>query len=238
MKHRNTIQHMRIPDWRWRQISKALGEETPPADALLNKVYSVIRGTTQDLVVRYAVDLIENMTHRNSVTAYFLARATIPQISKGLSIPENVLELFALLCIDLTVFRNKLELRDYTQYYIENCCVDEMRRKEVQVGYTNGAIALDFSWSPEEASVTEKQVTKAALALSYTKMIIARDAPLLSPSCKEGLKWANFALKAAPVHTNIPDKNAEETDALAAIERHRAARKVQQLGVDPDQLLH
>jgi hypothetical protein len=229
---------MRIPDWRWRQVRKAFVDKVPPEDSFLNKVYSVMCGEKQDIIISYAVELIENPAHSNSIVAYFLSRAIIPQISRGLGIPENVLEIFAALCMDLSVFRNKLEIRDYTQYYIECCCVDETHRREVQVGYTNGAIALDFSWNPEEASVTEKQVTRAALALSYTKMIIARDAPLLSPVCKEGLKWANFALKAAPVHTNIPDKNAEETDALAAIERHRSAKKIQQLGVDPDQLIH
>lgn len=232
------IHYMRVPDMRWRQVCKAVEEEKPPKDAFLKRIYAVMCGDVQDPKIQYVIDLIENPGHRDSIVAYFFARAEIPRIANSLSIPEEILKIFEQLYIDLGVFRNKLEIRDYVKYYLKERCADKETQREVQVGYTNGAVALDFQWCPDTVNVSEKDVTRAALALSYSKMIIARDAPLLSAASKEGLRWAAFALKAAPIHSNMPDKDQDELDAFAAIEKHRNTRQLEDLGITSDQLVH
>lgn len=231
-----------IPDRKLRILNSALESETPPADPLLHTIYSVMKNIplsdpTIDITqIQQAIDLIGNDQHRYSLTAYFLSGASEKQIAASLHIPEYAVHIFGQLVINMSEFRNKLELRDYVRM-IEQTCPDEDARKEIQCGYLYGPVYLQLHWKHgnEAVDVKEKDITTALLLSSYEKGILAKNAPVNSVAAREGLKWQAHTLKILPVHNNLDEKEDLLEEAVLAIKRRQDQKKSE---INPADIMH
>jgi len=231
-----------IPDQAWRQVCEAIKKKTKPADPFLRKVYSVMKGKEEHQSVAEALDLIENISHRISVTAYFLSGADIEQISRSLLISPDTLTVFGKLCIDTSVFRNKLEWNDYVVSYVKHYCADNERlKKEVQCAVTIGPIALEKYWQRgnEKLAITDKDLTRKVLETALEKAVLAVGSSINSNESREALKWGRFAVSIAPVHNNMKDTQELEDGAWAVIEKRREAKRPQDTDIgEVDNILH
>ena len=101
------------PDWRWKALCVAVEGSVPPADALLRDVYNVITGESQHETILYVIELYQTLRSRDTLVAFFLSGADFPQILQGSGVDIDALRLFEQLYIDSSVFRNKMEWREY-----------------------------------------------------------------------------------------------------------------------------
>jgi hypothetical protein len=234
------------PDSQWKQLCAAVEKGKPPKDAFLKKLYTVIKNADDDgnLVptkdnekLIYVLQLIQNTKHRYSLIAYFISGATTEQIAEGLNIDPEVVDMFGSLIIDMTAFRNKLELRDYA-VYIEGVCPKEDLKKEIQCGYLYGPAYLNVVWQHGNEAITlrEKDVTKAMLLMGYEKVMLAKNSPVESPATREVLKWHSQVLKTIPVHNNIDESDDLMEDAIISIERRK--KELEEEQVDPSRIVH
>lgn len=234
------------PDSRWKQLCEAVEKGKPPKDPLLKKLYTVIKNADSDgnLVetkdnknLIYVLQLIQNPHHKYSLIAYFVSGATPEQIATGLDIDQEVVELFGMLIIDMTAFRNKLELRDYV-VYIEETCPEEDIKKEIQCGYLYGPAYLGVVWQHgnEVIKLREKDITKAMLLMGYEKVMLAKNSPLESSASREVLKWHAQMLKTIPVHGNIDESEEVMEEAIVSIERRK--KELEEERIDPERIVH
>ncbi len=234
------------PDSRWKQLCEAVEEERPPLDGLLEKLYTVIMNadskgnlveTPDNWRLIYVLQLINNPQHKYSLIAYFISGATVEQIANGLQIDKDVVTMFGSLVIDMSAFRNKLELKDYV-VHLEDTCPDDDVRTEIKCGYLYGPAYLGIVWQHgnESIQLREKDITKAMLLMGFEKGMLAKNAPLESSASREVLKWHSQLLKTIPVHNNIDESDDLMEEAIVSIERRKKEREDEI--IDPSRIIH
>ena len=220
-----------LPDRWWRQLKQAIDEKQAPLDPTLKKLYDVAGGITCDEMIQYALDLVEIAEDREVVTAFFLSGASISEISRSLRIPEDVLSLFSWLVIDMSEFRNKLEIRRYAEQYSRDASLKG--QKLVSLGIVQGPAALEYHYlhGRETLDVNREEVAKELLSQAYFNGRLARGNSLVSEHAKESLKWASSAAKALELVENLNISTNKDDDALEAVRKRVVTKTAEEAGI-------
>jgi hypothetical protein len=220
-----------LPDRWWRQLKKAIEERQAPLDPTLKKLYDVAVGITRDEMVQYAIDLIEVPEDREVLTAYFLSGATLVEISSSLRIPEDVLSLFSWLAIDMSEFRNKLEIRRYAEEFSQTASVKG--QKLISLGIVQGPAALEYHYlhGRETLDVKREEVAKELLSQAYFNGRLARGNSLVSEHAKESLKWTSAAAKALELVESLNISTNKDDDALEAVRKRVVTKTAEEAGI-------
>jgi hypothetical protein len=235
---------MRItPDQKWREVLRAVDGKAVPSDPFIKSVYNVMVGTTQDDTIQYAIDKIEEQRDRDSIVAYILSGASHEVIAESLwinSVP--VVDVFAKLYMDISVFRDKLEHLRYCEYYLENICPEDDERNQalIRQGISHGPKALElwFKRSGDDVSIAKEDITNAVLQMAFTNAIAAKDVSVTHPIAKESHRWVKTALDAISVRDEHNGLGDDELDAMLTIKKHLSAKSPQDAGITPEDIMH
>ncbi len=229
-----------FPDWRWRAVCSAVEVTEPPEDALLRDVYNVILGESKHETIMYVLELYHTHKSRDTLVAFFLSGAELPQIMQGTGVDADALRMFEQLFIDSTVFRNKMEWRAYAEYYVDQCCADENGQLQVKKGHLDGPITLMAHWAKgnEVITLTDQQILTQQALMAHTKALAARNAGITDIEAKEAYRWGQFAVNTAQRRSNLQDTADVEMDAIVAIQKRKATLEAEEAGLSLSEILH
>jgi hypothetical protein len=186
--------------------------------------------------VAYAADLYENADHRPVVDAFFLARTAMDEISRVLSIPPAVLEVYRYLFMDMSVFRNKLEVISYARDYEGSPYGKELVHTAVSVGPTY----LRWAYGDGGGELDTRFVIRKTMIDAYFRGLAHKGNALSSNTAKEALKWWSTAIRNAESLEKIdPHTTKEAVDELRmALEAKDDTLKPEQAPVPISDILH
>ena len=234
----------RDPDSRWKEVQQYADDGLPPEDPLLLRVYSVMVGDVVDDDVQYAIDKINEPQDRDAIVAYLLSGADPQTIADSLWISrKEVIEIFALLYMDLSTFRDKLEHLRFCEYYLAHVCDPEDHRNKalIQQGISHGPKALELWWkrAGDHVAVAREDITDAVLRMAFTNAMAAKDVSVTSPVAKEAHRWVRTAMDTLEVRDHDKGLDDDSLDALVAIDRQLESTKTpEEAGLNPEEILH
>jgi len=228
------------PDWRWLLLQEALEAGAPPADIFLRDVYSVMQGTLEHEVYQYVLEIYSTPPFRDTMVAWFLSGANTEQIIQGSDVHAEALAGFEKLFLDSSTFRNKMEWRAYAEYYVANCCHDEVGQKQVKMAALEGPIPLLSFWKKgnEIIRVTDEEILSQQAVMAHVKATAARNASITDPTAKEAFKWGQFAVNTAQRRNVLHEVSDVEVDAIVAIQKRKATVEAQELGLNIADIKH
>ena len=228
------------PDWRWVEVQSAIHNGTIPEDSFLRDIYNVIEGNIEHKLYKYVLSMYYTHRERDTLIAWFISGADLPQIMQGTGVTADALNIFEKLYIDPEAFRNKMEWRAYAEYYVSECCADETGEKQVKIGVLEGPIPLLYFWQRgnEVIRISDTEVLTQQTLLAYVKATAARNASITDPESKEALRWGQFAVSSAAKRNLLNDPADVEVDAIVAIQKRRATLEAQEAGLDIADIAH
>ena len=217
----------------------AVEKQSRPKDSQLAKVYDFLTGEKDDDRVEYVVSLLDSPMARDRIVAFFLSGATLPEISKSLWIPIEVLELFQWLYVNKDEFRHKLEIYQYAQEYMRNVCEEE-NEEWLKLGLEIGPLALIYKHlhGHENLPIDARMLTREMINQAFHLSMLARGNQITSSVAKEAYKWMGSASRMALSYDKLGLDDTAEDEALVAIERRKMTRTPEEAEVPPDTILH
>jgi len=188
----------------------------------------------------YVLELYTVPQFRDTMVAWFLSGATTEQIVQGSHVNMDALAAFEKLFVDSAAFRNKMEWRAYAEYYVANCCFNEIGEKQVKMGTLEGPIPLLSYWRQgnEIIKLSDEEIMSQQVMLAHVKALAARNASVTDPAAKEAFKWGQFAVAVAGRRNVLHAETDSEVDAIVAIQKRKATLAAQELGLDLADIKH
>lgn len=231
---------MRIPepDARWQAFLKALKDKKEPTDPLVLAVYNAHLGKTLSDVYDYVCDLARNPDDRDAVVAFFLSGATIDETSRSLKIPTEVLEIFGKLVIDISIFRNKLELLRYSHQYKRGAT--KRGADLIELGIVQGPYSLmhHFLHGHEELDIDPKMFARTMMQQAFYFGMLARGNSIKSSVTKESLRWLTTTASLMKDYDRILGDSHDSDEALLEIEKRKMTHTPLELGTSVEEFLH
>lgn len=233
--------HDCVPDRKWRQYCQLIESKKESRDPLLRKIDEVRKGTKKDPDIEYVLDLIENPSYRDEVTAFLMSGADLDMISTWIRVPIPVLELFCELCFDQAEFRNKLEWRAYAVKYANECALPEhadLIRSAILLGPSY--MMYHFQQGNEQVVLDPRDFAKSLIQQAFHLSRVAKGNPINSPATKESLRWLNAAAKLLTGYDKVigEDMDDDDNEALIAIEEVKISRTTEECGFTPETVMH
>lgn len=228
----------RSPDARWREFLKAIQSNTEPTDPVVLEAYNSRLQVVKNDDYEYACDLAQELEDRDVLVAFFLSGADPEEISNSLHIPIPVLEIFKKLVIDLSVFRNKLEMFRYAQHYRSSAT--EKGSQLVELGVVQGPFALlhHFLHGHEELPVDAKMYARAMMQQAFYFGMMSRGNTIKSSVTKESLRWLATTATLLKDYDRILGDSHDSDEALLEIEKRKMTQTPLELGTSVDEILH
>lgn len=188
----------------------------------------------------YVLELYTVRQFRDTMVAWFLSGANHTQIRQGSEVDLDAIAIFEKLYVDSTAFRNKMEWRAYAEYYVTNCCYDEMGEKQVKMGALEGPLPLLSFWRKgnEIILLTDEEIMSQQAMMAHVKALAARNASVTDPAAKEAFRWGQFAVAVAGRRNVLNDTTDAEVDAIVAIQKRKATVEAQEIGLDLADIKH
>lgn len=226
------------PDAKWQQFLVALKEKKAPTDPLVLAVYNTYLGKNNNALYSYACDLARIPDNRDVIVAFFLSGATVEETSHSLHIPTNVLEVFGKLVIDLSTFRNKLELLRYAQEYKRRAT--KKGAELVELGIVQGPFSLMhyFRHGHEEIPVDAKVYAREMMQQAFYFGMLSRGNSIKAPVTKEAWKWLSTTAGLIKDYDRLLGDSHDSDEALLEIEKKKMTQTPEEFGVNPKEFLH
>lgn len=229
------------PDWRWKKVVEATENKTPPLDPFLRHVYQVCIGELQDQALHHCIDTITTPEEKDTLVAYFLSGESTEKIASGLWMDYEKVRYFGQLMIDMSYFRDKLEIFRYADYYLNNVCTED-KKPYIRTAVDIGPEALHHlhQLGAEASAISADTFRSGALALAYHHMIKSRGQSITSPISNAALKYMTAGTKLIKVLDETKDEEITGwTTAKLAIEERRVEMTVDKLDLGPeDEVFH
>jgi hypothetical protein len=195
------------------------------------------QGTTVETAESYAYELYQNLEHRMVLDAFLLASCPYSLISETLGIGENVLEAYAQLFMDMSVFRNKLEIISYAKDYPGGPYAKEMIRTAVTVGYD---YLLWVYGNTDEDTVDSRFIVRKTMIDAFFRGRAHKGNSLTSPMAKEAKAWAAMAVSNAALIEKIDPRTtkAAVNELRIAIEGKDSTLPPDKAPVPAEEILH
>jgi hypothetical protein len=216
----------------------AIQSKKAPTDPITLNAYNSHFQTAKNDHYEYACDLAQELEDRDVLVAFFLSGADHEEISKSLRIPIPVLEIFEKLVIDLSVFRNKLEMFRYAQHYRSSAT--EKGSQLVELGVVQGPFALmhHFLHGHEELPVDAKMYARAMMQQAFYFGMLSRGNTIKSSVTKESLRWLSTTASLLKDYDRILGDSHDSDEALLEIEKRKMTQTPLELGTVVDEILH
>ena len=216
----------RQPDHRYRAVLSAVQEGTAPTEPQMAALYAVYDNATcpSDLV-QYAHDLHEDEEHRAILDAFLLTRCPLTEIVAVLEIDVPVIETYVFLYMDVTVFRNKLEIISFAAHYESSNYGKELVKTAVQVGPEY----LHWAYGKLSDAIDPRTIIRRTMQDSYFRGMAHKGNGLTTGVTKEAHKWWATAIKNAELTERMDPSTAKQ-----AIEELRIALGQRDETIGPD----
>jgi hypothetical protein len=230
----------RAPDYRWVDLIRSIKNKKRPSDAILQPVYDVIRGKMTDDVIDEALSLINKDFSRDVMVAFFLSGAMFKEIEDSIKVKRPVAELVKHLIMDMQVFRNKLELIEYIDYYC-NYLACSRGKRYIEIGVEGGPYDLAHFFHVGRETVVNfvpaDIMQRMILNMAHNSYTLRSDA---SPGAqKMMIDQTNATTKMVMAYDRVKhDDLSGSFDALAAIVNRRTATSIDDLPVTREELVH
>jgi hypothetical protein len=226
------------PDARWTAFLKALKDKKEPTDPIVLEAYNAHLGKVLNENYDYACDLARHPDDRDVLVAFFLSGAHREEIAKSLLIPDAVLQVFEQLVIDLSVFRNKLELLRYGQQYKRQAT--KRGAELVELGTVQGPFALVqyFRHGHEEIVVDPKVYAREMMQQAFYFGMLSRGNSIKSNVAKESLRWLAATSTLLKDYDRILGDSHDTDEALLEIEKRKMTYTPMELGTSVEEFLH
>lgn len=222
-------------------MKAAFISKTRPTDDYVGLVYDVCTGTVQNDNITYAIDLLTNDEHRDTLQAFFLCSASMEQVNRALEIPIPVLEHVKKLVMDTSQFRNRLERFAYARDIVDDPDRLTARGREyVRTGMSKGPDILSkhFHLGDEEVDLDPKKLVRYFVETAYYLGANARGNSVTAETTKQARMWMLDTLKFMDAYKEACNTSSDVNEALIAIEERKNTTNISELGLTPDEIFH
>jgi len=200
----------RDPRLRNRWVVAATNASSPPKefpDRMTEELYKLVTtGACDDSDVMYARDLYLVKEHRAAMDAFVLSKMPDEQVRDLIGVPISALEMYRQLYMDVSVFRNKLEIITFANEYGDTYGA-EMVRAAVMIGPDY----LLWSYGSQDiAALDNRLVVRKTMIDSFFRGLAHRGNALTSGVAREAQKWWGTAIRNAQILEEI-DPRATKT---------------------------
>ena len=194
---------MKSPGHRFESVKQQINlKRTAPEEPKLRSLYAILTGSrADDLLVEYAYDLYRNTTHRPVVDAFILAKVPSNITADALQVPAEVLDVYAYLFMDTSVFRNVLELRSYAANYND---------ETVKAAVFTGQEFLLWMYNITQPHVDPRYVIRKTMVDAYMRGQAHRGNGITSQVSKAAHNWMNTAIRNAELLEKLDPQTARE----------------------------
>lgn len=228
---------LRQPDHRFLRTKEALTGASPrPEEPRMLSLLEILEGTESTTPVRYAFDLYQNAEHRMVLDAFFLAMTPKDLITDTLNIPAEVLEAYGHLFMDMSVFRNRLEILTFAKDYPGTPYAKEMIRTAVTVGYD---YLLWAYGNPNMDAVDSRHIVRKVMVDSFFRGLAHKGNALTSAMAKEAKGWLSMSVSNAALIEKIDPRTAKAAvnELKIAIEGKDSTLSTERAPVPVDEIL-
>lgn len=227
------------PDHRYRAVLAAVnGKQAAPSDAkslaLLQLLTKGPATVAQDVL--YAKDLYGETEHKCVLDAFLLTRSSPDEISSVLEIAVDVVETYAYLYMDMSTFRNRLEIVSYAARYEG----DDYGRELVRTAVNVGPDYLHWAYGKPRDTFDPRKVILHTMTDSFYRGMAHRGNALTTSVAKEAHKWWATAVKNAELSERInPSVGKQAIEELRiALGQHDDTRPPDMFDVPVTDILH
>jgi hypothetical protein len=195
------------PDHRYREVLSAVQAGTIPVEPRMAALYAIYdNAPCSDELVQYAFDLHEEEEHRAILDAFLLTRCPLTEIMAVLEIDILVIETYMFLYMDVSVFRNKLEIISFAAHYESSCYGKELVKTAVQVGPEY----LHWAYGRLSDTVDPRAIIRRTMQDSYFRGMAHKGNGLTTGVAKEAHKWWATAIKNAELTERMNPSTAKQ----------------------------
>lgn len=230
---------MRVrPDHRLQAVLTALRDGgDAPADPLSAELLSLLDNSgPASEVVQYANDLYIDEEHRPIIDAFLLTRCPLEEVSALLVIDVAVLQVYGHLFMDMSVFRNRLEIISFAARYDSNSYGKELVKTAVMVGVEY----LRWTYGDLKQEFDPRDIIRRTMVDSYFRGMAHKGNALTTNVAKEAHKWWQTAVKNAELSERLsPSTGRQAIEELRiALTKRDETITSDQFVVPPSEILH
>lgn len=239
----------RLPNHRLLAVREAQRDKTPlPPDPRMQGLLRWFLNKPDappDVVDAYM--LYKDHEHRVILDAFFLARAPEELIARIFEIDPAVVSAYGYLFMDMSVFRNRLEIRSYSVHYNNDgdgrditCLATGVGLEYLIWAYGNQPTLTSEVVSSGVLSPGTTEITRRTMTESFYKGMAHRGNSVVSSVAKEALKWWQQAVHNVAILEKLdPEGKQTGNDAVAlALESRDETLGTTQLPVSRDKIEH
>ena len=184
------------PDFRYKEVRRAVKDQTPPRNDRELTLYEVLNGRTgADYSVTYAYEIFCAEYQREVLQAWLATNAADNIIEANTRVPQPVIAAFRWLFLDLSVFRDDLALFDWARSYKGS----DFGKGILQQAVMNGPTALQWLFNRGDVRIDPKVAMQQVMTDAYFRSRMGRGAGINSPEAKAAHQYMQTALKSAEV---------------------------------------
>lgn len=214
------------PDHRYREVLVAVQSGSVPTEPRMAALYAIHdNAVCTSALVQYAFDLHEEEEHRAILDAFLLTRCPVSELKGLFDIEPDVLETYMFLFMDVSVFRNKLEIISYASRYESSAYGKELVKTAVQVGPDY----LYWAYGKPRSNIDAREIINRTMIDSYMRGMAHKGNGLTTGVTKEAHKWWATAIKNAELTERMNPSTAKQ-----AVEELRIALGQRDETVAPD----
>lgn len=190
------------PDHRYRDVLAAVSaRQAAPSDprslALLEILTKAPGPHVSEVVAAH--DIYLEQEHRCVVDAFLLTRSAHHEIASVLEMSVGVIETYAHLYMDMSTFRNRLEIISYAARYDGDAYGKELVRTAVSVG----ADYMHWAYGKPRDTFDPRKVIQHTMTDSFYRGMAHKGNALTTSVAKEAHKWWATAVKNAELSERL-----------------------------------
>lgn len=229
---------LRQPYHRYEEVARGLSAPaTAQLDATQQALRAVLLGAPgADAATAYAYDLFRTPSHRAALDAFVLAEATPETVNAVIGVSADVVRRYAHLFMDVSVFRNRLEMLTWASEYDGDAYGKELCRAALTIGIDY----LLWAFGKGDADLDARMVVRRTMVDSFYRGLAHRGNGLTAGVTKEAYKWWATAVRNAEILEKIDprvSKHAAE-ELKIALEARDDTLKPEDAPVTLDEILH
>jgi hypothetical protein len=188
-------------------------------------------------IKRYAFDLYSNRDHRMVMDAFILAQTPNDLIVQTLRIPPEVIDVYCQLFMDISVFRNRLELISFAKDYPGTEYAKDLVRTAVTVGHEYLLWAYGHA---DTSKIDSRYIVRKTMVDAFFRGLAHKGNSLTSRIAKEAKGWLSMSISNAALIEKIDPRVTKEAvrELQIAIEAKDTTISSDKAPVPVEEILH
>jgi hypothetical protein len=172
-----------------------------------------------DSHVEWAYDIYREVTEREILQAFILAKATDAEVYETLRVPVPVTQVYRHLFFDADAFRDELQILSWIRLYEENNEGTAHGTQLLKMALMLGVKGLRWLYGRDSSYAEPAEIQRQVMTDAYFRGQAHRMYAINSPEAKAAMNMLNTALKVASQLSKKTDNTGIK--ALAIRLRHR-----------------